>query len=56
LPIEAYKRTWRDIFRPTLHKEKKRPKKKESLLKLPQLWKSTKVAFGDSFLMISSGA
>jgi len=35
-------------------RKKKGPKKKESLLRLPQLWKSTKVAFGDFFLMIST--
>jgi hypothetical protein len=37
-------------------RKKKGPKKKESLLKLPQLWKSTKVASGDIFLMISTAA
>src|SRR5436309_16113623 len=41
------------------HKERKRTKKKEKLgrrglWKLPQLWKSIKVAFGDFFLMIST--
>jgi hypothetical protein len=34
-------------------RKKKGPKKKESLSKLPQLWKSIKVAFGDFLLMIS---
>jgi hypothetical protein len=39
-----------------LHKERKRSKKKETfgrgdLLKLPQPWKSRKVAFGNIFLI-----
>jgi hypothetical protein len=39
-------------------KERKRTKKKESrgLWKLPQPWKSTKEAFGEIFLMISTAA
>jgi hypothetical protein len=39
-------------------RKKKGPKKKESgsLWKLPQPWKSRKVAFGDFFLMISTAA
>jgi hypothetical protein len=38
-------RVWRNLYGLCA---KKGPKKKESLLKLSQLWKSTKVAFGDS--------
>ena len=38
-------------------RKKKEPKKKESgLWKLPQPWKSEKVAFGNIFLMISTAA
>jgi hypothetical protein len=39
-------------------RKKKESKKKESrgLWKLPQPWKSEKVAFGDFFLMISTAA
>jgi len=47
--------------KPDLDKERKRTKKKEKfgrggLWKLPQPWKSTKVAFGNFFLMISTAA
>jgi hypothetical protein len=39
-------------------RKKKEPKKKErgGLWKLPQPWKSTKDAFGDIYLMISTAA
>jgi len=53
----------RIIFRRSLDfdKERKRTKKKEKfgrggLWKLPQPWKSRKVAFGNFFLMISTAA
>jgi hypothetical protein len=60
----AYKRTWRELFRDgksNLDKERKRTKKKErfgrgGLWKLPQRWKSIKVAFGNFLLMISTAA
>jgi hypothetical protein len=47
--------------KPDLDKERKRTKKKETfgrggLWKLPQPWKSIKVAFGNFFLMISTAA
>jgi len=60
--IVAYKRSWRDIFPTTfgmrVQRKKKEAKKKESrgLWKLPQPWKSAKVACGDFFLMISTAA
>jgi len=46
------------MFSKTFHGTTKKEKrsKKESLWKLPQPWKSQKVAFGDVFLMISTAA
>jgi hypothetical protein len=46
---------------PDFNKERKRTKKKEKfgrggLWKLPQPWKSRKVAFGNFFLVISTAA
>ncbi len=60
LAIVAYKRSWREFLdMRDLQRKKKEQKKKEKfgrgdLLKLPQLRKSKKVAFGDFFLMIST--
>jgi hypothetical protein len=56
----AYKRSWREIFVENFGfftKKEKRSKKerKGGLWKLPQPWKSEKVAFGDFFLMIFHG-
>jgi len=51
----AYKRSWRNIFRGTLWISTKKEKLgRRGLLKLPQLWKSQSVAFGNFFLMIST--
>src|SRR5262249_18703806 len=58
--IVAYKTIVGDIFSTTFgaQRKKKEAKKKESggLWKLPQPWKSAKVACGDFFLMISTAA
>jgi hypothetical protein len=64
LSIVAYRRSWREHFRVTglgFSQERKRSKKKEQfgrggLWKLPQPWKSIKVALGNFFLMISTAA
>jgi hypothetical protein len=55
--IVADERSSGEIFgtgAPISTKKEKRTKKKESLLQLPQPWKSTKVAFGGFSLMIST--
>jgi hypothetical protein len=39
-----------------IKKKKNQKRKTKTLWKLPQLWKSTKEAFGDFFLMISTAA
>jgi hypothetical protein len=51
----------RETFPSNLRKKEKEPKRKKQaegggLWKLPQPWKSTKEAFGDFFLMISTAA
>src|SRR5262245_56220659 len=58
LSSAVYKRSGREMFSKTFHGTTKKEKrsKKESLWKLPQPWKSQKVAFGDVFLMISTAA